>query len=398
MASTTARPDRMDAATLDEVRPVVRDLLLSSEAYRKLPLDEQREIANRMVKVSTYLADPEGLTATPEPKGEQVLARGQADATETARQRAAQDPGFAGEDFVPGAVEAGTRAFGELVRKVNFPDFVSGLIQGVFQAIVDSSIQQMRAYGELLANVAKTVDQYMQDNITENNARDWLVQRFPDALELERQDVATGFAEDTPAPAETVKVAAKGDDLEAALRTVSDAMQLTEPLRDLSDEAEERRLVTQARREMARSRQQLLASMVVLGINRIVVTDGLINAKVLFDVNARDAATRRARASLLDTTKSRNETEMEAGYSSWFSPFSASVKQRSSTEHIATVETAVDDTSESRAELKAKLSGEVRVNFKSDFLPMERLASPQMIAAIQGNAAPIEQAPASAGG
>ena len=73
------------------------------------------------------------------------------------------------------------------------------------------------------------------------------------------------------------------------------------------------------------------------------------------------------------------------------------MKHRSSTEHIAKVETAVDDTSESRAELKAKLSGEVRVNFKSDFLPMERMASPQMIAAIQGNAAPLEQPPAGAG-
>ena len=39
---------------------------------------------------------------------------------------------------------------------------------------------------------------------------------------------------------------------------------------------------------MARSRQQMLASMVMLGINRIVVTDGLINAKVVFDMRATD--------------------------------------------------------------------------------------------------------------
>jgi hypothetical protein len=40
------------------------------------------------------------------------------------------------------------------------------------------------------------------------------------------------------------------------------------------------------------------------------------------------------------------------------------------------------------AEVKAKLTGEVRVNFKSDFLPMEKMASPGMIAMIQGNATP----------
>jgi hypothetical protein len=53
----------------------------------------------------------------------------------------------------------------------------------------------------------------------------------------------------------------------------------------------------------------------------------------------------------------------------------------------------VDETSESKAELKAKLSGEVRVNFKSDYFPMEKLASPGMIASIQGNATPFDPNP-----
>jgi hypothetical protein len=52
------------------------------------------------------------------------------------------------------------------------------------------------------------------------------------------------------------------------------------------------------------------------------------------------------------------------------------------------VRTSVDDTSESKLELSAKLQGEVRVNFKSDYLPLEKMATPEMIGAIQGNAAP----------
>ena len=43
-------------------------------------------------------------------------------------------------------------------KKVDFPKFVGGLIKNVFQAIVERSIEQMRAYGELIANVAKTVE------------------------------------------------------------------------------------------------------------------------------------------------------------------------------------------------------------------------------------------------
>ena len=64
--------------------------------------------------------------------------------------------------------------FRNFVGSVDFPTFVGGLIQNVFQAIVDASIQQMEAYAELLKSVAQTVDQFAADNITMNNARDWM--------------------------------------------------------------------------------------------------------------------------------------------------------------------------------------------------------------------------------
>ena len=147
-----------------------------------------------------------------------------------------------------------------------------------------------------------------------------------------------------------------------------------------------------ARLQMARGRQQLLASMVMLGINRIVVTDGLIHAKVIFDMRASDTAAREARASMSDRKKEATKASMKVGYGGWFSPVSASSSVETSTEHVATVQSAVEDTSESKAEVKAKLSGEVRVNFKSDYFPMDKMASPQMIAAIQGNAQPPEKA------
>jgi hypothetical protein len=67
---------------------------------------------------------------------------------------------------------------------------------------------------------------------------------------------------------------------------------------------------------------------------------------------------------------------------------------QASTDHVATVESSVDETSESKATVKANLTGEVRVNFKSDYLPMDKMATPQMIAAIQGNAVPPDNKPA----
>jgi hypothetical protein len=68
----------------------------------------------------------------------------------------------------------------ELIEAVDFPGFVADLIDSVFQAIVDSSIQQMKAYGELIAAVAESLNEIRVRNVTETEARDRLAERFPD--------------------------------------------------------------------------------------------------------------------------------------------------------------------------------------------------------------------------
>lgn len=383
-----------DRETLDQVRPVVRELLQRSDAFASLDPEEQRRLASEMVKVSSYLANPQGLAREAIESGEVPLAAAHADdATEQLRERLADDPGFAGEDFDAGAVRAGTQAFGELVQTVDFPSFVSGLIGGVFEAIVDSSIEQMQAYGELLANVSKSVDEFARDNISDNNARDWLTDQFPGTFEIGQpgDGFASGFAEDDPfADSE----AAKSPQLTMAPGAPDGAMDIVakyfnlEQAPDLSNPTSEAELVRRAQLEMARSRQQLLSSMVVLGINRIVITDGLINAKVIFDMKARDTARRGTTASLYDEDKSSTNAGVSAGYGGWYSPYKANAYANTAKSHVATVQTAVDETSDSRAEVKARLSGEVRVNFKSDHFPMKELATTEMLSTIQGNAIP----------
>ncbi len=381
-----------DPRTLEVVRPAVKDMLLGVPAFRQLSAQEQQEIARATVKVASYLANPEGaVTQAPA----RPIAAAQADDPVTATQtRLSKAPGQVGKGFEAGAVTEGVEQFGALVQKVDFPKFVGGLIQNVFQAIVESSIQQMRAYGELVANVAKTVDEFANDNISENNSRDWLAGKYPDALEVKVDSGSSGMAEgaDAAPPQPTAKLQVKEGVSEERLAAISKASGVEKPVTDLSNEEDEARLVTGARLQMARGRQQLLASMVMMGINRIVVTDGLIQAKVIFDMRASDTAARQARASMTDNKKDASSSSVTASYGGWMSPINASATSESSSEHIATVQSSVDDQSESKAEVKAKLTGEVRVNFKSDYFPMEKMASPQMIAAIQGNSKPPEKA------
>jgi hypothetical protein len=306
-------------------------------------------------------------------------ARALAGEVDQAKGKASEKVGvFAGSDFKAGSVEQGADNFKKYIGSVDFPAFVGGLVQNVFQAIVNATIQQMKAYGELLKSVAQTVDQFAQDNISPNNARDWLVDKFPGDLGVDTSDGSDG-------PRLAVK---NQDGAEAALARMNQELQMAKPITDISDPDQEERLVQAARMQMARSRQQLLSSMVILGINRIVVTDGAINAKVVFDFRASDEAKRSAAASLHDRDSSYNRNDSAGGVN--FGWGAAGTMNTNIQSHVTTVSSSVDEDSESKQEMKAKLTGEVRVNFKSDYFPMEKLASPQMIAAIQGNSMPVD--------
>lgn len=386
--TTTRRAPWTTLRTVEAVRPQVREVLTAIPSFAQMSPEERTQLAGNMVKVLSYIANPNGVADAIAPRD--TLARAQEDdnAAEATKKSLSKSPGMVGDKFKAGAVREGVEQFGALVQKVDFPKFVGGLIKNVFQAIVDSSIEQMRAYGELIGNVAKTVDQFMSDNISAGAGRDWLAERYPDALDVDVTSGSSAFAEDGEAPPPTAQLGTRGENAEQRLGEISRELNLSPPVTDISDANAELRLVTAARLHMAKSRQQLLASMVMLGINRIVVTDGSIKAKVVFDMRASDKAQRRYTASMVDQEAQCYKETMNTEFSAWWSPGSASASFEGQQEHVATVGSAVDETSESKAEVKANLSGEVRVNFKSDYLPLEKMATPEMMSVIQGNSTP----------
>jgi hypothetical protein len=218
--SAPAKPrKRIAAAPLIERQ--VRTLLAASPAYQQLPAESQRQISNNMVKIGTYLAEPESRPANQLPGALAIVP-----SPETVR------------DFL---------------NEVNFPSFVATLINGVFQAIVDSSIRQMEAYGELLAEVAKSVDQFAKDAVNDEIARDWLTATYPDYLV---RDTASGSLRPKP-----------DFDRAMALRRFR-LLPLHCPIRKLGPAEIESILVPAARQRVAASRQQLLATTVLMGVNR----------------------------------------------------------------------------------------------------------------------------------
>src|SRR5262249_54767450 len=158
------------------------------------------------------------------------------------------------------------------LNAIDFPAFVAGLIQGTFQAIVDASIKQMEAYAELLKNVAGTVDRFMTDNVTDGSARDYLADQYSGLLS---RDTAGGQ------PRLRVQQNQPNDELPSFFKDLG----FNSPS-DIDDRAVEEVVVPAARRQMAESRQKTLATMVLMGINRVVVDDGEITAKLQFHIDA----------------------------------------------------------------------------------------------------------------
>lgn len=354
-----------------QVRDQVRKTLTQSQAFRQLPEETQRQLAHDMVKVAGYIVggeDGQNVPAAAALAGSNNQKSGDATSGADLPKSPGPPTNTAGEDFEAGAAKQGGEAFSKLVKDINFPQFVAGLIDGVFNAIVDASIKQMEAYAELVKNVAKSVDQFMKDNVSENQARDYLADRYSDFVEVD-------ITQEQP------QLKPKDGYDQENLPDFFQDLGLASPVEDLDEEVTEQILVPAARRRMAMDRQQLLATMVLMGINRIVVTNGNITASVVFQLSTRDLVDRDFTQTAEQAGGKYESNETRPSFWGWFSP--STTRSRDSSWGRFKVTTVQEEDSEALVEMKTNLSGKVNINFKSETFPLERMADILQINEIQ---------------
>lgn len=338
-------PDGLDPhpATVGLVRGLVRELLLDTPGYYALTADDRTALAHGLVRVGSYLAEcvrddwyqsgkldqrPVVITRTP-------VAQAQA------------------TDFEPSAASQVGTVTTETLRAVAFPVFVADLIRGTFTAIQDASQKQMDAYMELLANVSKTVDEFADDNVSDDNGRAWLADKYPQHLKMVNGKlVPASNAPDTKP-------------------NITADLDLSESV-DIADQAAiEETLVPAARRKLAQSRLKMLSTFVLMGINRIVVTGGKIRATMGFHINTRDTA-HREHAEGVDFKTSASGS------------FGAGLWSASASMSVAYVNSTKTD-SDAALNTQTDLTGEVELHFQSDYFPIERFADSAGVDKIRGN-------------
>jgi hypothetical protein len=250
------------------------------------------------------------------------------------------------------ATDALGRRAGALSDELNFPDFVASLVHGTFDAMVDSSIRQMQSFADLVAAVAKPLDQFTQENVSANQARDYLVEQHPRDIMLESKDGESSLAPVAKAP--SGKDGA--DDSEDSGNSPGWLHDYGHEGAELTPEFLEQELLPVARTRLAKARLQTLSTMVLLGMNRIIIKDGSIGARLRFRAAASDHA----------AVQYATSDDPQTGGEAWG-------RRAGSSEPLASTKVStVGVNVQSDSELKAELFGEVKINFASETVPLDR--------------------------
>jgi hypothetical protein len=358
--ATAAQP--ATGQPLPVVRTAVRDLLSSSQAFHSLSPENRKAAAQAMVKVCQTAVS----LMQEEAKADLEVKSG----LKPLRPRAIATAQSAGQQFsgVSASKVAGTTQ--AILNAVSFPRFVTDLINGVFRAMVDSNRQQMASYVDLIKNVAASVDGFAEMSLGQDQARQWLVDTFPGSFEIQ------GGADADTAPEDRAE-----ENASARVRLRSGAsMPSEEALRGAlglgPDESPpsgdpETSLMPFARRAIARQRQQVLASMVMMGMQRIIIESGRINAAMRFHIDTRSTASDESGSKF----NLENQTSVSGSY------WGITAKMTNTIGYVSTQKQ--QSTEEMNTDLD--LNSSVELIFKTDYLPLDRMAGKGQVDRIKVN-------------
>ena len=360
VAAVPAEPPEVDAART--VVAQAASLMQRAPAFQQLDRRTQNALVNDLSAIQQALNAP---VAQPleTPFDRRRPFPDQRPVPDTTNQSGSPQPdGAAAQPNGPKAPATETLAkrAGALSDEIDFPAFVAGLVHGTFDAIVDASIRQMETFANLVSAVAKDVDEFTQQNVTPNQVRDHLAQQYPKDLVLQWPDGPAGQ------PVLSARAATDDNGEPPSPDWLRDYGLEGEPL---TDELIEQDLIPQARRHVGQDRQQLLATMVLLGMNRVVVRDGTISAKVRF------------RAAAKDTTQVNYAVSSDPGSNrSW------GERGSSTYDNLSTMVSTVGVNVQADTDLKVELFGEVKLNFASETLPLDRFVDTARLTLLQQNA------------
>jgi hypothetical protein len=239
------------------------------------------------------------------------------------------------------------------LNEIGFTEFTTKLITDVFDALVSSNIRQMEAFSELLAATAKSLTDYINDTADQIDGAQIL--QFLAAIAPEGDagtKIRVGGKLEGPEATEVGKaLTVPGQDPP----TVPTSNSLTKEQVDTITAAVARRI--------AANKYDSLQEMVRMGLLRLVVESGTIETKLTFNTYTSSSTVQNAKTYKQTTTAVRAGASTGFMLAKWVNA-SASASRNS----VTVSSTSRQDADRSGSSVQ--IFGGVKINFKTDFLPL----------------------------
>ncbi len=249
-----------------------------------------------------------------------------------------KDMGYKGYD--PG-LQGDTAAFNELVDSVDFPGFVRDLLKAVFDANLSVMKSQTDSYIKLMKEATKSSADFIK-KVKDDESFLRLAEKKGNQYNVTSERQADG----------------------------SSKIALTDPNGDKVDteDAEVKKHILEAKIEMAKEHRAALREVILMGVTRLVVEKGEIDAAVEFTIKA----TRESKAHHDDQNINVNTVEM--GYDggligSIFGGPSGSMTNTNTNISVNTSDKKATD------DMTATLKGHVNIKFKTDYFKLDNFAN-----------------------
>lgn len=298
----------------EQAREAAREQLTRSSMFRAMSLDEQHDVYHSVVDDNyRRIAQQQGLAS-------------------------AMVEGF--KDYNPG-FEDSVDAFEDLVDSVDFPSFVADLLKAVFDANISVQKRQTDDFIRLMREATKSTADFLK-KVDDQDAFAYLVEKPNSQYNLSMEEDPEGGSKLSLTTPEGEPVDMDDNEVKAA--------------------------IVDAKIAMAKEHRAALREVILMGVTRLIVDKGEVEAAVEFKIKA----TRDSRKSHKDQNVNVFNASASYGGGLMGSIFGGPKGSMS----ISNTNIQVNTSSQTaQDEMFAKLMGNVKIQFSSDYFKLDNFAN-----------------------
>ncbi len=309
----------------NEARSNVKGLLAKSNSFAQLSTPEQLATYKDLVDAEyNRLVDKKGLRQF---------------STQKADEAAPFDPVKNRADKMIGIKDIG-ESFGSMVQQIDFPKFVKDLVGAVYEANIKLSKEQIETFSKMLKEVTGSLQKFIT-KIDDTASFAYLVENEPNRFAMiQENDPQTGRPRPILIDRETMQQMNEDDD-------------------------EFKSKIMDAKIKMAQEQRALLRETILMGITRLVITNGKIKARCNFKVEVNDRLTGS------NAYNKEHEENLNIGIDASAGWLWGSADMSMDYENKTKITVNTTSNIDSSQVGQAELMGEVEINFKSDYFKLE---------------------------